>query len=352
MVMNVYRAMDRSRVQFDFLVFGNAVGAYEDEAADLGARIFRIPTSRRGGTWRLIPKIASVIAREGPFAAVHSHVNFASAPVLLGAALAKEPNRIAHAHSAGHSPGGLGRYLYRLASRAALNRVAVKAVGCGETAGRYLFGRRWLRDGQWLPNSVGEEWLRRLSVDESLMIRRNLGVEAHQRLIVSVGRLVPQKNHDFLLRASRTVVQRDPDAVFVLVGDGPLAARLANDVRDSELRGRVKLLGPRRDVVDILAAADLMVMPSLYEGFPVALVEAQAAGLPCLVSDRITQEVDLGIGLVRFLPIADPRVWAKAICEPLPARVPLTIAREALSERGFLASTAANALASIYGLTS
>ena len=141
-------------------------------------------------------------------------------------------------------------------------------------------------------------------------IRDSLGVPPGQLLLGSIARLEPVKNHDFLISVASRLRERGASFRMVFVGDGSRRLELEGRVSQLDLDGQVHFLGIRRDVERLLGAMDQLVMPSHYEGVPVVLMEAQASGLPCLVSDAITSEVDLGVGLVDFLPTDDPDLWA------------------------------------------
>ena len=144
--------------------------------------------------------------------------------------------------------------------------------------------------------------------------RQQLGIE--NKLVVGhVGRFHEAKNHSFLLESFARLQERKPDSVLLLVGDGELRGEIERKIAELGIGASVILTGNRSDVAELMQAMDLLAFPSKWEGLPVTVVEAQAAGLPCLISDKITHDVDLS-PLVRRLPIDSPEVWARATAEP------------------------------------
>lgn len=347
MLMNVYRSIDRTALQFDFLVFTRYTGAYEQEILDLGGRILRLDLHRRGGALRAICDMARVIREAGPFLAVHSHVNFASAGVIVAARLAGVPRRIAHGHIAGHDQADSSRTAYRMVARSVLGSISTDALACGDEAGRYVLGRSWRTRGRILHNPISNEWLDRPDDEQRQMVRTALGAKPGDVLLGCVGRLAPQKNHRFLIHTVSAAVKGGHSVKLVIVGDGPLRSELEQTVGASGLQEHVRFLGVRSDVHRLVAGLDVMVLPSLYEGLPMVLVEAQAAGTACIVSDQVTREADVGLGLVKFVPLKTEH-WVEAIAAPPTSDATATYARQALQSRGFLVPEAITLLNRIY----
>lgn len=352
MLVNVHRHLDRSRLQFDYLVFGAERGAYESQVQGLGGRVLRLPRRGPGGVARLIRPMASLMREAGPFAAVHAHVNFAAASVLMAARSAGIDRRIAHAHTAGHGASPPHRRLYRCAARKVLGRLATDLVACGEDAGAYVFGGEWPSRGRVIHNCIGEEWLERPSRNDRVRIRRELGAGPTDLVLGCVGRLAASKNHRFLLSVMTDLVDQaeSPPLTLVVVGDGPLRRELESQVRVANLEARVRFLGQRDDVRRLMSAFDWLLLPSHYEGVPMVLLEAQAAGVPCLVSDRVSREADVGLGLIHFLPIDSTQPWAEAITGRHVAVPSYDRIAAALSGHGYLAEDVAEALSQLYRL--
>lgn len=352
MLMTLYRGIDRSRLQFDFLEFSDEKSDFSDEILAMGGRIIRISWSQSligsGGT---VSRLMDVMREYGPFAAVHSHILFATGAVMVAARKAGVPVRIAHSHNTADvdSPNVVRR-LYHFAARRAIRWGATSFVACGEDAGRYLFGSRHVDDVVVIPNSVDTSRYRPVSESERASLRREIGLREDGLVLVSVARFEPVKNHEFLLKLARELKSHGVVFEMLLVGAGSLWEKAGDEVRGSGLEDVVRMLGLRDDVERILQCADAFLMPSHFEGLPVVLVESQAVGLPSLVSDRVTREVGLGLGIVKFLPIDDAAVWANAVAEGFPPRPSTTDIAEAFDAKGYSTRQALARLLPLYGL--
>ncbi|WP_322290504.1 glycosyltransferase, partial [Paratractidigestivibacter sp.] len=240
---------------------------------------------------------------------VQSHINALSVFPLHAAKNAGVPVRIAHSHST----SGKGEYA-KNAVKAFLkmqaNRYPTHRFACSQFAGEWLFGKG--ADFDVVYNAIELDGFS-FSAEARAKTRADLGLVGDQFVIGHVGRFTTQKNHGFLIDVFDQVAKRRDDAVLLLVGAGEAEASVECLVAERGLAGRVRFLGQRADMPDVYAAFDAFVLPSLYEGLCLVGVEAQRSGLPCLLSDTITREVDVS-GECLFLPIDDSLVWADALC--------------------------------------
>ncbi|QIK64961.1 glycosyltransferase family 1 protein [Nocardioides sp. HDW12B] len=345
--MNLYRKLDRSLVQFDFLVFDEEIGTFESEVNELGGKVIRIGPLRGRGYRESCRAIAQEIRSHGPYQVVHSHLNLASAAVVQGAWGENVPVRVAHSHTTRDGDQLGGQRSKQAFARLLIRRFANRYVACGEDAGRHLFGNAWKR-GSVLPNAVDLERFVHQDVTDAITLRTAHGVPADALLVGSVARLGSAKNLDFVIDLAEQVV-RTSEVYFWIVGDGPDRERLESRVHRSDLTDRVQFLGMRTDIPAVLLALDALLMPSLYEGLPVSVIEAQAAGTLSLVSDRVTREVDLGLGLVEYLSLERPDIWQDSILR-LKAGGTKTDTRELLSESDYNAANAVELVLRLYGL--
>lgn len=341
MVMNLYREIDRSRFQFDFVYFTTDRCDYDEEIEALGGRIHRIgaasPMARFRALYRLL--------RTGEWSIVHAHTLFSSGLYLTAARLALVPQRIAHAHSTqdANSHSILGR-LYQRVSRVLLKWSATHYVACGLAAGAYLFPGQ--NDVVLLPNAVD---IGKFS-EASGAVRGELGIPSEQLVVLQVGRFMPVKNYKRSIRIADAMRQAGMDFQLLLVGAGPEQPAIEHLVADKNLSRYVRFLGLRADIPELMAAADVMLMPSHHEGFPVVLVEAQAAGLPSVVSSAVSTEVELGMGMVRFVSLEDPdSAWSEMLQSAARSQVPSADARtNILEQAGFSAAVGARRLEQVY----
>jgi glycosyltransferase involved in cell wall biosynthesis len=218
-------------------------------------------------------------------------------------------------------------------------------LACGKEAAIYLFGRKKVETGKTLiiKNSVNVNDFK-VNGDLRREIRNDLGLK-EELVICHIGRFTAQKNHEFLINLFQKVNEKLPQSILLLIGEGDLKPTIENKVISSGLSSSVKFLGERKDIPMVLQGVDLFILPSLYEGFPVVLIEAQAAGLNCVVSDAITNDIDL-TGGVNFIGLNDSiEKWVDEIVSLTPTRVDTT---KVMKLKGFDNKTNAKMLSDVY----
>ena len=290
-VMNYHRHIDRSRVQFDYLVCEGSVMVPIGEIESLGGRVFTVPpySDALGYRRALVRLFGSERWR-----IVHSHMNALSVFPLSAAKAAGVPVRIAHSHST----SGRGEYA-RNAVKAVLRRFSnvypTYRMACSRYAGEWLFGKG--ADFEVVPNAIE---LGHFSFDPAARarLRAELGVGPSTLVVGHVGRFMEQKNHRFLVDVFTALHRERPDSLLVLVGEGPLRPEIERRIEDLGLADFVHFLGQRGDVNELYSAFDVFCLPSLYEGLPVVAVEAQAGGLPIVASTEITNEIAVSPSVV------------------------------------------------------
>lgn len=281
MLMNYYREIDRTQIQFDFLVHRQTRGDYDDEIEALGGRIYRMP---RLNPWN--PHYITSLQRffrEHTYEIVHCHLDCMSAVPLDAARKAGVPIRIAHSHNSNQDHNL--KYLVKLWYRGRIPATATALFACSKAAGDWMFcGKSY----QLFPNAIPAKAYR-FCEETREDIRTKLHIPDHQLIVGNVARFSPQKNHSFLLDIFEKISLKT-DAVLLLVGDGELRQNIEAKVHALQLDGKVRFVGKSSHVEQLLQAFDVFAMPSLYEGLPLTLIEAQASGLPCIISDRVPLE--------------------------------------------------------------
>lgn len=305
-VMNYYRHVDRSKVQFDFLVDSDSTLVPRKEIESLGGRVFVISPYQDILRYQ---RELETLFREQRWLIVHSHVNALSVFPLMVAKRAGVPVRIAHSHSTAN-PNELAKTAIKDVLRTQANRYPTARFACGRYAGEWLFGRGV--PFEVMPNAI-ELGRFAFSSESRKNVRAELDIAESAFVVLHMGRFVEQKNHRFLLEVFAELLRLRPDTVLLLAGDGPLRAEMEQRAQSLGIAGSVRFLGQRPDADRLYSAADVFCLPSLYEGLPVVGVEAQAAGLPILLSDSVTREV-LITSRVRMLPLsAGVRAWTEAL---------------------------------------
>lgn len=309
MLMNYYRHIDRSKVQFDFLVHRDFEADYDQEILKMGGRIYHVS--------RLIPwsitykmKLMAFFREHPEYKIVHVHQDCLSSVALQCAKVCGVPVRIAHSHNSNQDKNL--KYLIKKIYMKKIPMYATDLMACGKMAGDWMFGRRQYTV---ICNAIDtRKYVFTPTVsDES---RQKLQIEKNDIVIGHIGRFHPQKNHSFLIDIFFECVKQNSNVKLLLVGDGNNKKKIQDKVDYLGISDKVIFTGVRTDIPELLQAMDVFVFPSLYEGLPVTLIEAQAAGLPCVISNCISDECVVTDGLITYKGVDEsPDKWAKCILE-------------------------------------
>ncbi len=288
MVMNYYRSIDRTRVQFDFLVHRTERGAYDDEIEQLGGKIYRMPAIRPWTARNYMKKMYVFYKDHPEYLIIHSHMSELGFYAFKAAECAGVPIRICHAHNRpyGIDMKSVVRWYYKTFMMKHITHMFV----CGIEAGNWLFGIKNQTRFIQLNNAVEtKEYI--YNQEKRNKVRVGLGIE-NKVVIGHIGRFSPQKNHSFLIKVFQEIHKRKVDSVLLLIGDdsGKKGIEIHKKVKRMGLEKSVFFLGTRDDVPDLLQAMDVFLFPSKFEGLSVASIEVQAAGVPSIISDRIPIE--------------------------------------------------------------
>lgn len=315
-LVQTLRHIDRSKYQFDFLVHTEEPGAYDDEVRAMGAQV--IPCPSPSNPVKYARNFLRILKEYGPYDCVHSHVRHFSGTVLSLARARAVPLRIAHSHSDTRSidkASSLGRRIYLSCMGALISANATCGLAVSGKAAHSFFGEKWDEDHRWRICAPGidlEPFSN--SVDHS-HLRRTLGISEDAFVVGHVGRFFPAKNHVFIVDIAEYICAAQPKTLFVMVGDGPLRDSIERLVQARGLMSHFIFTGTRSDVPALMQGVmDVFLFPSLFEGLGLAVVEAQAAGLPCFISAAVPHEAAVTAQLVRrFTADASAKEWAEAI---------------------------------------
>jgi glycosyltransferase involved in cell wall biosynthesis len=286
---------DHARFQHDVLTHAHSAAFLDKAVKATGARLIQAPKASR--PWSYPAKLRGVIEEYGPYDVVHAHLHHFSGLVLRSAAHAGVPVRIAHSHSDTRRIDGRAnpaRQLYLRLAEHWIRRYATRCLAVSRPAAASLFGEAWESDPRVsvVYCGVALEKFSRLSLNRAAF-RHNLGIPADARVFAHVGRFAEPKNHAFLIEILSRIAQWEPNAWFALAGDGPLRPQIEVWAERAGIARRTLFLGMRNDVPQLLAGLiDVLLLPSLWEGLPITLIESQAAGVPALYSDAITTEAE------------------------------------------------------------
>lgn len=351
MIMNLYRVLDRKRFQFDFLYFTNDKCDFDNEIISLGGKIFRLSAIKYGNPISRMLALSKLLKENKHLQIIHCHTSLSNSFHLWAGKMAGVKMRIAHSHTTSDTKRNslLGK-IYLKFSRYIIRKKATHFISCGQAAAHYLFPKT--NNVFLLPNSIDIQNFANEETNNKEYLRQLLKLPQKTLLIVQIGRLIAVKNHNFSLKLASSLKQREINFHMVFVGDGKLRYALKELVRENKIQQNITFLGIRSDISKILAGSDLMLMPSLHEGFPVVLVESQASGVPALISNKISREVDLGVGLVDFLSLKDDTTnWTSKILEIYKKEKLNTGDRiKILTEKGFDICSNINQLEKIYSI--
>ncbi len=313
-LMKMYRRLDRTQYQMDFCVMNSQKGEYEDEIIALGGRIYHI-VEKSSGPMKCLRSIKSIVKENGYKSVIR--VNEHSLSVLdLIAAKSGGAEILAMRSSNANSGSSKKRLLHRLFKFLPVMVPNVK-IAPSDKAAEYTFGKKAVRNNEivFLRNGIPYN-----EYDFSMEKREKYKNEFKLDncfVIGHIGRFSAQKNHIFLIGVFKELMKMNVNARLLLIGDGELRDEIKKKTEEYGIRDKVIFAGKRSDVPAILSVMDMLLFPSLYEGMPNVVIEAQAAGLPCVISDTITREADI-TGLVRYLPLENgAEAWAECCAETL-----------------------------------
>lgn len=305
MLMNYYRNIDRNQLQFDFLVHRKERAAYDDEIESLGGRIYRLPPLNPFDL-HYRKQLQQFFFLHPEYKIVHSHIDCMSAIPLKAAKKAGVPVRIAHSHNNNQDKDA--KYILKLLYKHRIAQNATKLMACSQAAGKWMFGGQ---EFDVLNNAIdAKSYQFNQKIRDAQ--RKAMGLSQDSFVVGHVGRFSPQKNHEFVIEIFAELLKKK-NATLLLVGDGDLRGAIQEKVHRLGIENQVVFTGIRDDVANLMQVMDVFVFPSYNEGLPLTVVEAQAAGLPCFISDGVPIECKL-TNLVKQISLtAAPREWANKI---------------------------------------
>lgn len=312
--MDIYRQVDKSKVQFDFAIHTEDNCFFTNEVKSLGGRIYSFPRFNGKNYFQYKNSWNKFFKEHPEYKIIHGHQTNTAFVYLKEAKTNNVPIRIAHSRNS-DKENMIKRYLCKLSKMFATHLFAVSKI-----AGSSEFGEKAVNDGivKILPNAIDAK---KYSFNEKTRKnkRLELGIE-NELLIIHIGRFHPQKNHIFLLEVFSQILKLEPKCKLLLVGDGPLRDEIVKEIFDKNIQESVITAGIRSDVPELLQAADILLFPSLFEGLPGVVLESQAAGLPCIISDSITEEVKVS-DLVEYISLnASINHWANKVLSSINKR--------------------------------
>lgn len=310
LVMNLYRNIDRNRMQFDFMIHTDEKCDYEDEINKLGGKIHRISRYKGSNHFDYKKEWQKFFKEHPEYKIIHGHVR-STASIYL--AIAKKFKVITLSHSHNTSSGNGMSALVKNVLQHRIRYIADNLIACSKESGEWLFGKNFSRKkNAYIINNAIDSEVFKYDINIRKKIRRELNLE-DKFVIGHIGRFHPQKNHDFLIDVFNEVYKKNKKAILILIGEGELKTSIEEKVKKLKLDNNVFFAGTRSDISDLFQGMDVFVFPSLYEGLPLTLIEAQASGIPCIISENITKDVKI-TNVVEYVSLQKNEMhWAKII---------------------------------------
>ena len=305
MLMNYYRNIDRSKVQFDFLTHRDERWDYDDEIESLGGKIYHLPKLNPFSK-SYLNDLDKFFKEHKEYQIVHCHQDCLSGVVLKVAKKNGVRFTIAHAHSASQDKNL--KYIIKTLAKKNIKKYSDKMFACGEEAGKWMFET----DNFEVLNNAIDTDLYTYNKEKADKVKKKFDIE-NKFVVGHVGRFNYPKNHKFIIDVFYEVQKIKEDSVLMLVGDGDLRHEIEQKVQDLGLSDKVIFTGVRSDVNDLMQGMDVFLFPSLYEGLPVTMVEAQASGLKCIISDKVPLECKMTENVVVVKLEESPQKWAKEV---------------------------------------
>lgn len=340
MIVNLCRKMDREKVHCDFIVDHPELMGMKDIVEEMGSKIYIMPTFKGTNIKEIKDAWNSFFIEHPDYQILHSHSR-SYASIYLPIAKKHGLKTIIHSHNTSNGKGPVA--LVKNILQYPLRHTADYFIGCSKEAGEWLFGEKIVKSDKYfvLNNAIDTD---RFTYNETIRneYRNYFGIK-DEKVFIQVGRLTEQKNYLFSIEVFFEYLKSEPNARFIIIGNGELKERIEERIRKLNIGNNVIMLEKRNDVNNLLQMADCFLMPSLFEGLSVAAVEAQASGIKCLLSSRCDKNVDI-TGLCEFIPL-DKEIWLKKMKEDFGLR-PYT--KEEIVKAGFDVKTTARWLEEFY----
>ncbi|MBT2758417.1 glycosyltransferase family 1 protein [Mesobacillus foraminis] len=354
LIMNVYRNLDKTRFQFDFVTHCSDNGDYEHEIEDMGGKIYKISSLGQLGPIAYVSKLIKIMKNQ-QYIAVHSHTDYQSGFPALAAKIAGIEHRICHSHSTNWLKGERLKDTVILKTlKTVIKFSATKYCSCSKEAADFLFGRSFIKNERVsiLKNGID---VNQFSTNKSTCrkeVLKELNLPENAIIIGHVGRFSESKNQGFLLKIMKRLIEEEPRYVALLVGDGPMKQQIAREAEDLGITNQIRFLGVRDDIPTLMSAFDVFLFPSLFEGFGIVTIEAQCAGTACILSDAVPKETDMDLGLVSYINLDGTiEIWCQKVKEALKVKGPeKEVIHKRIEDKGYSIGQNIEEWLSLYGL--
>lgn len=353
-IMNNYRVLDRSKYQFDFLIFREKEYPYLEEIQKLGGHFFFSGTPSLGNVCNFIMRFKEIVREGGPYDAVHCHANIDNGIPLLAAYLCKIPIRVSHSHGTSGKDVNVSKKPWYLLKEYLVKKYATTFLACSVAAGKYLYGKElFTQKGKMIPNGIDVKCFLNESKTEVESLKTQWSIKDNCPLIVgNITRFEEKKNSLFTIKVFYEILKYVPEAILIMGGpDGGQLDACKRLAASLEIENHIRFVGKRRDIPACLKVIDIYLFPSLSEGLSIAFLEAQASGCFCVASDGVSNEADRGLGSALYIPLEKNAIqWAELIMDSYSAwkKTSNDLIMEKFIESGFEIREAHKRLMAVY----
>jgi len=322
-LMNIYRNINHEKVQFHFLTYyeNNEYGYYDQEILQLGGEIHNLTLVKKAGPVKALIEIRQLLKTEN-YWAVHAHTTYNIGFSMLAAKLEGINIRIAHSHNTGVGKNSTFiKLIYQSFMRILINKFANRFCACSLKAAEHLFTSDNIeKNYTYIPNAVDLNKFLNNDCNNS-KLKKEIKIPLDAKVIGHVGRYGKAKNHKFIISMFNQLLKKKKDIYLILIGEGATREDIEKQIDILGIGDNVKVLGLRTDIAELMGIMDVFILPSLYEGFGIVLLEAQSSGLPCIVSENIQPEPDMYLGLMNWVNLNDTEKWITTIEENLDKKI-------------------------------
>lgn len=341
-IRNLAKEINSDKITFDVIGFSDYSDEFAEEIASTDGKVFTFLKPKKYGFLKFFINGVSTIKKNGPYDYVQCHISgYLSIVFRLMTLLAGQRKMIVHAHKSQNDfMEGFKNKMITLADRIGTNISATSRTSCSTEASKFVFGDKFIDNKKimHIPNSIPpEKYMLEYTEEQKIAMKEKLEIDINKTIFGNVGRFYHQKNHMFMVEIVEELVKLEIEFLWIFVGEGDLESKIKDEINDRNLSEYVKFLGRREDAHELYQIFDVFVMPSFYEGLPTVIVEAQAAGVPCVLSDSITKEVDLKLGMVEYISLdKHASYWATKVKEISNLSIPASEERlKHLTDNGF-----------------
>lgn len=338
-ILNCIDNLDLSKYKLDIYVYGASSSPHMDYLRKKGVNVHFEPENdiANNHIFRFIRKLV-VHIRRGKYDVVHAHCNLISAWVVFAAWLCRVPIRITHAHSARHETKRHVQRLWCKVRRLVIKMFATHRVACGRLSGESMYGLK--EEYTIVLNGIDISKFQTAEQDILKKLKHEFKIPGNARVYANISRMDTQKNHPFMVEVMNEIHKKDPQAIFLIGGTIPSSGstydKVLGKIKEYHMESCTRITGPRADLAAIYHLVDCWIFPSSYEGLPFMPLELQAASVPCIVSDVVTKEIDLDLGLVEFLSLKEsPAKWAELAMNKQKSIIDGETLKDAFKEHGF-----------------